>query len=179
MGIAKCSKLAAVAASFGRRLVGVKCCGELFHTSSVRKLIACCLITFWFCNWPAMGTKRTLGILFGSLESWMRWAVLPRRVDCCTDVASGAVGIGHRGIACVIGGTVLGILFCVMRRWTRFVDFSACFVVGFGAFIMGGALDIWQRPCNVAVSGVVPTLCSALGASLCWSCIGTRSWGTR
>jgi len=89
-----------------------------------------------------MGTKRTLGILFGSLESWMRWAVFPRRGDRCTDVASGTVGIGRRGITCVIGGTVPGILFCVMRRWTRFVDFSARFVVGFGAFIMGGASDI-------------------------------------
>jgi len=69
-----------------------------------------------------MGIKHTLGIFFGSLESWMRWAVLPRWGERQTDVASVAVGIGRRGIAGVIGGTVPGILFRVMRRWTRFVD---------------------------------------------------------
>ncbi len=89
-----------------------------------------------------MGTQRTLGILFGSLVSWLRWAVLPRRGDRLTGVASVAGGIGRLGIAGVIGGTVPGILFLVMRRWTHFVDFSARFVVGFGAFIMGGAFDI-------------------------------------
>jgi len=103
---------------------------------------------------------------------------LPRWGERRTGIAASAVGIGHLRIAGMIGGTVPGTLFHVMRRWTRFVDFSARFAVGFDAFIMGGALDIRQRPCNVAVSGVVPTLCSALGASLCWSCIGTRSWGT-
>jgi len=109
----------------------------------------------------------------------MCWAVLPRWGECCTGIAASAVGIERLGIAGVIGGTVPGTLFCVMRWWTRFVDFSARFVNGFGTFIMGDALDIWQRPCNVAVSGVVPTLCSALGATLCWFCVGTRSWGTR
>jgi len=126
-----------------------------------------------------MGTKRTLGILFGSLVSWMHWAVLPRRGERRTGIAASAVGIGVAEFAGVIGETVPGTLFRVMRRWTHFVDFSAHFVVGFGAFIMGGALDIRQRPCNVVVSGVVPTLCSALGATLCWSCVGTCSWGTR
>jgi hypothetical protein len=118
-----------------------------------------------------MGTTRTLGILFGSLVSWMRWAVLPRRGDRLTGVASVAGGIGRRGIAGVIGGSVPGILFRVMRRWTLFVDFSARFVVGFGTFNMGGALDIRQRSCTVVMSGVVPTLCSALGVTLCWSCV--------
>jgi len=94
-------------------------------------------------------------------------------------VASVAGGIGHLGIAGVIGGTVPRILFLVMRRWTLFVDFSALFVVGFGAFIMGGAFDIQRRSCSVVISGVVPTLCSVLGATLCWSCVGTRSWDTR
>ena len=87
----------------------------------------------WFRNRPAMGTKRTL---------WMRWAVLPRRGERRIGVASSAVGFGHRGIAGEIGGTVPGTLFRVMRRWTCFVDFSARFVIGFGAFIMGGELDI-------------------------------------
>ena len=119
MGIAKCSKLAAVASSFGQRFVGVKCWGELFHTSSVRKFISCWLITLWFCNRPAMGTKLTLGILFRSLASWMRWAVLPRWGEHCTGVAASAVGIGHRRIAGVIGGEVPGTLFRVMRQWTR------------------------------------------------------------
>ena len=74
--------------------------------------------------------------------SWMRWAVLPKQGDRRTGIAAVAVGIGHWGIVGVIGGTVPWILFCVMRWCTRFVDFSACFVVGFGAFIMGGAFDI-------------------------------------
>ena len=72
----------------------------------------------------------------------MRWAVLPRRGERCTGIAAVAVGIGCRGIVGLIGGMVLGTLFCVMRWWIRFVDFSACFVVGFGVFIMGGAFDI-------------------------------------
>ena len=72
----------------------------------------------------------------------MRWAVLPRRGERRIGVASSAVGVGCRGIAGEIGGTVPGVLFRVMRLWTLFVDFSARFVVGFGAFIMGGALDI-------------------------------------
>ena len=125
-----------------------------------------------------MGTKRTLGILFGSLVSWMHWAVLPRQGDRHTGMASVAVGTGRRGSVGVIGGTVPGLLLRVMRRWTLFVDFSAHFVFGFGAFIMGGAFDIRQRSCICVISGVVPTLCSALGATLCWSCVGTRSWGT-
>ncbi len=126
-----------------------------------------------------MGTKWTLGILFGSLVSWMSWAVLPRRGDHGTGVASVAVGAGCRGSVVVIGGAVPGTLLCVMRWWTLFVDFSARFVVGFGAFMMGGAFDILRRSCNVGISGVLPTLCSALGATLCWSCVGTRNWGTR
>ena len=89
-----------------------------------------------------MGTKRILGILFVSLASWMRWAVLPRQGECCTGIAASVVGIGRRGIAGMIGGMVPGTLFGVMRRWTCFVDFSARFVVGFGAFFMGGELDI-------------------------------------
>jgi hypothetical protein len=40
---------------------------------------------------------------------------------------------------------VPGILFCVMRWCTRFVDFRFRFVIGFGAFIMGGAFDIQRR----------------------------------
>ncbi len=132
----------------------------------------------WLRNLPAMGTKWTLGIVFGSLVSWMCWAVLPRQGDRRTGMAAVVVGTGHRGSVGVIGGTVPGTLLRVMRRWTLFVDFSARFVVGFGAFIMGGVFDIRQRSCNVVISGVVPTLCSALGATLCWSCVGTRSWGT-
>jgi hypothetical protein len=76
-----------------------------------------------------MGTNRTLGILFNSLVSWMRWTVLHRWGERRTGVAAVAVGIGRRGIVGMIG--------C-----TRFVDFSAHFVVGFCAFIMGGTFDI-------------------------------------
>ena len=111
--------------------------------------------------------------------AWMRWAVLPRRRERRTGVAASSVGIGRHGIAGVIGGTVPGTLFCVMRQWNRFVDSSARFVVGFGAFIMGGAFDIQRRSCITVMSGVVPTLCSALGATLCCSCVGVLSWGTR
>ena len=133
----------------------------------------------WFRKRPAMGTNLTLGIRFGSRASWMRWAVLPSRGDCLTGAASVAGGIGRLGIAGVICGPVPGILLRVMRRWTRFVDFSARFVVGLGAFMMGGAFDIRRRSCNDGISGVIPTLCSALGATLCWSCVGIRSWGIR
>ena len=142
MSIGKCSKLAAIASSLGCRFAGVKSLGKLFHTSLVRKLMACLLITLWLRSLPAMGIKWTLGILFGSLVSWMSWAVLPRRGDHGTGVASVVVGAGRRGSVVVIGGTVPGTLLCVMRWWTLFVDFSARFVVGFGAFIMGGAFDI-------------------------------------
>ena len=90
-----------------------------------------------------MGTKRTFGIFLGSFVIWMCWwAVVPRRGERHTGVAASSVGIGRREIAGVIGGTVPGTLFRVMRLWTHFVDFSARFVVGFGAFIMGGAFDI-------------------------------------
>ena len=74
---------------------------------------------------------------------WMR--VLPRRGERRTGVAAVAVGIGRHDIVGVISGTVPGILFHVMRWCTHFVDFSARFVVGFGAFIMGGVFDIRQR----------------------------------
>ena len=74
--------------------------------------------------------------------AWMHWAILPRRGEHRTGVAASLVGTGHRRIAGVIGGTMPGTLFHVRRRWTHFVDFSACFVVGFGAFIMGGVFDI-------------------------------------
>ncbi len=96
----------------------------------------------WFRNLPAMGTKRTLGIFVVIFVACTRWAVLPRRGERRTRVAASSVGTGRRGIAGVIGGTVPGILFRVRRWWTRFMDFSAHFVVGFGAFIMGGASDI-------------------------------------
>ena len=101
----------------------------------------------------------------------MRLAVLLRRGERRTSVAASLVGIGRRGIASVIGGTVPGIFFRVVRRWNRFVDFSACFVVGFGAFIIGGASDIRRRSCIAVMSGVVPTLCC--------SCVGVLSWGSR
>ena len=117
-----------------------------------------------------MGTKRIFGIfflIFLIFVAWMHWAVLPRRGEHRTGVAASSVGTGRRGIAGVIGGTVPGTLFRVVCRWTRFVDFSALFVVGFGTFIMGGAFDIRQRSCIAVISGVVPTLCSALGATLC------------
>ncbi len=87
----------------------------------------------WFRNQPAMGTKWTFGIFFLIFVAWMRWAVLPRREEHCTGVAASSVGTGHRQIAGVIGVTVPGTLFRVMRRWTRFVNLSALFVVGFGA----------------------------------------------
>ncbi len=80
-----------------------------------------------------MGTKWTFGIFFLIFVAWMRWAVLPRREEHCTGVAASSVGTGHRQIAGVIGVTVPGTLFRVMRRWTRFVNLSALFVVGFGA----------------------------------------------
>jgi len=51
--------------------------------------------------------------------AWMRWAVVPRRGERRTGVAASSVGIGRRGIAGVIGGTVPGTLFRVRRRWTR------------------------------------------------------------
>ena len=41
MGIAKCSKLVAVASSFGHRFSEVNSWGELFQTLLVRKLMAC------------------------------------------------------------------------------------------------------------------------------------------
>ena len=72
----------------------------------------------------------------------MRWAVVPRWGEHHTGVAASLVGTRRRGIAGVIGGTVPGTLFHVRRLWTRFVVFSARFVVGFGAVIMGGASDI-------------------------------------
>ena len=126
-----------------------------------------------------MGTKRTLGIFVVIFVAWMRWAILPRRGEHRTGVAASLVGTGCLGIgiAGVIGGTVPGTLFHVRRRWTHFVDFSACFVVGFGAFIMGGAFDIRRRSCIAVISGVVPTLCSVLGATLCCSCVGVLSLG--
>jgi hypothetical protein len=92
-----------------------------------------------------MGTKRTLGIFFVIFVAWMRGAVVPRRGERRTGVAASSVGTRRRGIAGVIGGTVPGTLFRVRRQWTRFVVFSARFIVGFGAFIMGGASDIRQR----------------------------------
>jgi hypothetical protein len=107
--------------------------------------MACLLITMWLRNRPAMGTKQTLGIFCGSLVSWMRWAVLPRRGDHRNSVASVAVESGRRGCVRVMGETVPGILFYVMRLWTLFVDFSTRLVVGFGAFIMGGAFDTCRR----------------------------------
>ncbi len=112
MGIAKCSKLAAVASSFGSQICWSEELGEKIN----------CLLTYmlWLRNLPAMGTKRTLGILFGSLVSWMRWAVLPRRGDRRTGVASIAVGTWRRGSVGVIGGTVPGTLLRVMRRRTLF-----------------------------------------------------------
>ena len=120
-----------------------------------------------------MGTKRTLGIFFVIFVAWMQGAVVPRRGERRTGVVASSVGTGRRGIASVIGGTVPGTLFRVRRRWTRFVVFSVRFVVGFGAVIMGGASDIRRRsPCIAVISGVVSTLCSALGATLCWSCVG-------
>ncbi len=75
----------------------------------------------------------------------MCWAVLPSRGDRRTGVASVAGGNGHCGSVLVIGGMVLGTLLRVRRQWTRFVDLSACFVVGLGAFMMGGASDIRRR----------------------------------
>jgi hypothetical protein len=126
-----------------------------------------------------MGTKQTLGIFVVIFVACMRWAVLPRQGERCTGVAVSLVGAGRHGIADVIGGTVPGTLFCVRRLWIRFVDFSARFVVGFGAFIMGGASDIQQRSCIAGKFGVVPTLCSALGATLCCSCVGVLGLGTR
>jgi hypothetical protein len=108
----------------------------------------------------------------------MRWAVLPSQGDCRIGVASVAVGGGRQGSARVIGGTVPGTLLRVMRRWTHCVVLSARFVVGFGAFMMGGASDIRQRSSNVIILGVGPTLCSLLGATLCWSCVGALGWGT-
>ena len=92
-----------------------------------------------------MGTKLTLGIFLAIFVAWMRVAVVPRRGERRTGVAASSVVTGRRGIAGVIGGTVPGTLFCVRLLWTRFVVFSARFVVGFGAFIMGGASDIRRR----------------------------------
>ena len=44
----------------------------------------------------------------------------------------------------------------VMHLWTLFVVFSARLVVGFGAFVMGGAFDTCRRSWNVVVFGWYP-----------------------
>ena len=134
--------------------------------------MACWLIILWLRNQPAIGMKRTLGILCGSLVSWMHCAVLPSQGDCSTGVALVAGESGRRGIVRMIGGTVSGTLLRVRHRWTQFVDLSARFVVGLGAFMMGGASDILRRSSNVVIARVGPTLCSLLWANLCWSCVG-------
>ncbi len=45
----------------------------------------------------------------------------------------------------MIGGTVPGTLLRVSLQCTHFISFSARFVVGLGAFIIVGALDIQRR----------------------------------
>ena len=141
----------------------------------------------WLCNQPAIGTKQTLGILRGSIASCMHWVVLPSQGDCRTGVALVASGSGCHGSVLVIGGTVPGTLLHVRCRWTCFVELRACFVVGLGAFMMGGASDIRRRSSYVVrfvltstwLTGVGPTLCSLLWATLCWSCVGALGWGNR
>jgi hypothetical protein len=153
---------------------------KFFQTLSVRKFIACLLIILWLCKQPAIGMNWTLGIVCGTLVSWMPcWAVLPSQEDCCTGVALVAVGGGRRGGTSVIGGTVPGILLHVSRRCTRFVNFSTCFVVGLGAFMIGGASDIRRRSSIEIISWGGTTLCSLLGITLCWSPVGATAWGTR
>jgi hypothetical protein len=131
----------------------------------------------WLRSWPTIGTNHTLGIGFGSPAFWIRWAVLLSQGDCCTGVALVAVGGGCRGGARVIGGTVPGILFRVSRQCTRFVSFSTRFVVGVGAFMIGGASDIQRRSLIETISWVGPTLCSPLMTTLL-SRISVTAWGT-
>jgi hypothetical protein len=59
-----------------------------------------------------------------------------------------------------------------------FVNFSAHFVVGLGAFIIGGASDIRRRSSIKIILWGETTLCSPLGITLCWSCISATAWGT-
>jgi hypothetical protein len=108
----------------------------------------------------------------------MRWAVLPSQGDCRTGVALVAVRGGRRGGACVIGGRVPGILLHVSRHCTHFVNFSARFVVGLGAFMIGRASDIRRRSSIEIISWGGTTLCSPLRITLCWSCVGATAWGT-
>ncbi len=108
----------------------------------------------------------------------MHWAVLPSQGDCRTGVALVAVGGGRRGGACVIGGTVPGILLHVSRQCTCFVNFSTCFVVGLGAFVIGRAPDIQRRSSIEIILWGGTTLCSPLGITLCWSRVSATAWGT-
>ena len=120
----------------------------------------------WFRNRPAMGTNLTFGIFFGSFVAWMCWALLLRRGERRTGVAVSLVGTGRRGIAGVIGGTVPGTLFHVMRRWTRFVDFSARFVVGF-ASLLDLAHSLWEV-CLTFDKGLVLLLCLEWYPPIVW-----------
>ncbi len=108
----------------------------------------------------------------------MRWAVLPSQGDHRTGVALVAVGGGWRGGARLIGGTVPGILLRVNRQCTCFVNFSTRFVVGLGAFMIGGASDIQRRSSIETILRGGTTLCSPLRITLCWSRVGVTTWGT-
>jgi hypothetical protein len=108
----------------------------------------------------------------------MRWAILPSQGDRCAGMALVAGGSGRHGSVRVIGETVFGTLLRVRHRCILFVDLSAHFVVGLGAFMMGGVSDIRRRSSKVVIAGVGPTLCSLLWATLCWSYIGVLGWGT-
>ena len=78
--------------------------------------------------------------------------------------AGSMCGITLLGKFGVIAGTVFGILVRVRRECVRFVNFNNRLAVGFGAFIIGGALVKRSR---VAVGG---TSCSNRIVSLITLC---------
>ncbi len=103
---------------------------------------------------------------------------MPSQGDCRTRVALVAVGGRRCGGAHVIGGMVPGILLHVSRLCTHSVNFSAHFVVGLGAFMIGRASDIRRRSSIKIISWGGITLCSPLRITLYWSRLGATAWGT-
>jgi hypothetical protein len=130
--------------------------GELAHTRSKIKLIASWLMSGRWRRRPGIGVNVTFGMR-GDL-----------RGGAITGVGSTSA-MTRRGKTGVMVGTLLGILFRVLLVCVRFFSFNPRLAVGFGAVIIGGAVEMRRG------GGVVVTLCSPWidGASLT-GCLGKR-----
>ncbi len=139
---------------WGFKLWGEKLSGSVDQTHLVRKLMASWLIEL--CCLSSLGIRTKL--ICGTQSGVAAWCGDHLGVD------DRGNRIGHHGTTQVMAGTLPEIFVRVTCECVHYVHFKFCFIVGFGAAMIRGALVMRRRgwmagAVALCSTGAMSTLC--------------------